>query len=363
MDATTSTRRRRTAVTARCVGFVLLAASALLLTSTGSARAASSSTAGSAWLRAAHLSPDTGPVDVWLTPFGGTASGPATLSHVSYGTVSAYRSLPPGFYAVSMRPAGAAVGSPALLTGQVQIVAGRAYSVFAEGAGTALSLHVVADDLTLPGPDRARVRLIQASTVEPAVDVSAVQGPMLAQGAAYGAVSAYAEVPQGRWTLHIAPTDGAGVSTSAPVDVSAGTVVSLFILNGSSGSVRLEPVVDAAAAGSVPVGGVNTGAGGLAGSGRRTRAVLGHRRGGARGRDARRADDPGGAAQGVRGCRGLRARQGHSSRWAAVKPCGVASSRGRGWSPSSWRSRCSSSGRAMTTAAPRSSIERRRAAR
>jgi hypothetical protein len=264
VDNTTSTRRW-TAVTARCVAFVLVAMSALLLTSTGSARAASSSTAGSAWLRAAHLSPDTGPVDVWLTPFGGSASGPATLSHVSYGNVSAYRSLPPGFYAVSMRPAGAAAGSPALLTGQVQIVAGHAYSVFAEGAGTALSLHVVADDLTLPRAERARVRLIQASTVEPALDVSAVEGPMLAQGAAYGAVSAYAEVPQGRWTLHIAPTDGAGVSTSAPVDVSAGTVVSLFILNGSSGSVRLEPVVDAAAAGSVPVGGVNTGAGGLAG--------------------------------------------------------------------------------------------------
>jgi Domain of unknown function (DUF4397) len=252
-------------MTARCVGFVLLAVSALLLTSAGSAHAASSSAAGSAWLRAAHLSPDTGPVDVWLTPFGGTATGPATLSHVSYGNVSAYRSLPPGFYAVSMRTAGASAGSPALLTGQVQVAAGHAYSVLAVGATNALSLHVVADDLTLPRPQRARVRLIQASTVDPALDVSAVQGPMLAQGAAYGTVGAYAQVPQGRWTLRIAATDGAGISTSAPVDVSAGTVVSLFILNGASGTVRLEPVVDAAAAGSVPVGGVNTGGGGLAG--------------------------------------------------------------------------------------------------
>jgi len=164
---------------------------------------------GSAWLRLAHLSPGTAPVDVWLTPFGGVP-GAASLHHVSYGSFSTYRSLAPGFYTVAMaRGRRRLEHAGASFPDRSTSLPGRAYSVLAEDSGTTIKLHVIPDNLAAPGAGRARVRLIQASTAGQALDVSAVQGPMLVQSAAYGAVSPYTEVPQGRWTLRIASTSHA----------------------------------------------------------------------------------------------------------------------------------------------------------
>lgn len=133
----------------------------LFLLGTAPAQAAVVSSTG--WLRTAHLSPDTGAVDVWLTPFGGAAKA-AAVPNVTYGNVTAYRSLAPGYYTVAMRPAGSPASTPAMLSDTVQIKAGQAYSVLAVGQTGSLSFHVVADDLTAPAASRSRVRLIQAST-------------------------------------------------------------------------------------------------------------------------------------------------------------------------------------------------------
>jgi hypothetical protein len=235
---------------------------ALPLLAAGPAEAAPVSSTG--WLRAAHLSPDTGAVDVWLTPFGGVAKA-AAVPGVTYGSVTAYRSLAPGYYTLAMRPAGSPASTPAMLSDTVQVKAGQAYSVLAVGAAKSLSFHVVADDLTAPTATKSRVRLIQASTISSAVDVSAIAGPSLVQDAAYGLVSSYTEVPQGRWNLQIAPAGG-GAATTAQIDLPAGSVTTLLVLNGPSttGGVMLKPVTDAAAAAVVPKGGVNTGEGGLA---------------------------------------------------------------------------------------------------
>ena len=62
------------------------------------------------YLRLAHLSPNTPPVDVYLYAFG---KQPAivVLKHVAYGTVSPYRAVASGDYTVAMRLAGTAPAS------------------------------------------------------------------------------------------------------------------------------------------------------------------------------------------------------------------------------------------------------------
>src|SRR5262245_18696040 len=59
-----------------------------------------------AFLRLAHLSPDTPNVDVTVSAFG-TPDGAQVVRGVGYGDMSAYQRIAPGSYTFAMRPAGA----------------------------------------------------------------------------------------------------------------------------------------------------------------------------------------------------------------------------------------------------------------
>jgi len=90
---------------------MLSAASALLVgMPAAAATAASAATASTGWIRLAHLSPNTPPVDVYLYSFG-NSNAQIVLHHVAYGTVSPYEAVTPGQYSVAMRNAGAAASS------------------------------------------------------------------------------------------------------------------------------------------------------------------------------------------------------------------------------------------------------------
>ena len=68
-----------------------------------------------AYLRLAHLSPDTPTVDVYVD----SAADPArsfVVQGVGYGAVSQYQPLPPDSYVISMRAAGAAASSPPVIS-------------------------------------------------------------------------------------------------------------------------------------------------------------------------------------------------------------------------------------------------------
>ena len=258
----------KTAARAGLVAWLVLVVGWLLLP--GMAVAAER-TAGqpvaSAWLRLGHLSPGTGPVDVWLTPYGAT-TGAATQSGLRYGTVTGYRPVPPGFYTVAMRPVGSSAVTPAMLTGTVHVVAGAAYSALAEGLADPLRLVVTQDDLTAPAPGQARVRVVQASSAGPRVDLVAVGGSALLRGAPYGSITGYNQVGQGRWTLSV-NVPGAQPST-VRVDLRAGSVSTLLVLNGAGDSVTVAPVTDAMGPATMPAGGVETGGGGTASTGSRS---------------------------------------------------------------------------------------------
>lgn len=251
-----------TGATALLIAVAVPVPAAASTTTPGSASAPTAAAASTGWLRLGHLSPDTKSVDVRVSALSG-GSTQFELDGVGYGDVSSYQSLPAGSYTVSMVPAGASGSSVPMISQTIMVEAGTATTVAAYGPTDDLQVRAFDDDLTEPSTGSARIRLIQASTITPEVDVKTDQGDPIAESAKAGSATGYAEIPAGDWTLDLT---GKGVSDTADVSVAPGSVTTLFVLDTSSGGLTILPVLDSAAVGDSPDGGVDTGGGYLASS-------------------------------------------------------------------------------------------------
>ncbi|MCU7723796.1 DUF4397 domain-containing protein [Actinoplanes sp. KI2] len=216
--------------------------------------------AGDGYVRLAHLSPDTPAVDVYLRSTT-DAIKPQIFRGVAYGAMSDYLRLPTGTYQVAMRKAGAPAGTEPVLTTQVGVENGGAYTVAGVGRFADLGLRVLTDDLKLPDPGKSKVRIIQASVKAPVLDVAGKNGKTIADGVSFATTTAYREVNPGKWSVQVAPTGGGKISV-LPCTLGAGSVYSLVVLDDKAGGLKPELHVDAARQGTVPLGGVATGDGG-----------------------------------------------------------------------------------------------------
>jgi hypothetical protein len=240
-------------VTLLCAGWSVVGLSA-------AAAAAPVEAPGTGLLRVAHLSPDTPSVDVSVQ----SVSSPGaviSLPGVGYGTVSAYRGAPAGTYAVSIRGTRTDPAAPPALSTTVEVAAGTARTVAAVGQFADLRLTVLDEDLVPPPPGQARVRVVAAAASVDAMDVS-LGGTPVVTGLGFARTSEVVDVPAGQADLRITPAGGA--PTGLPVEVRAGAVYTVLVLDRSGGGTTVQMVLDAAAPGVVPVGGVETGAGGTA---------------------------------------------------------------------------------------------------
>jgi hypothetical protein len=235
-----------------------ITATAGIATGPGSASAAPASEDG--FVRLAHLSPDTPDVDVYLDALSSTM--PEKVFHgVGYGTMSDYLTLPAGTYAVSMRPSGAKPTTPPVLTTNVTVVPGHAYTVAGVGKYADLGLRIITDDLSDPHSGTAMVRIVQASINEPLLNVSIKDGPEIATGVPFATTTTYRSVPPGALTLEV----GAPGHAAVPLDVTLkpGCVYSVLVLDHKA-TLTAQLRTDAESRGVVPVGGVATGGGGTA---------------------------------------------------------------------------------------------------
>ncbi|GAB2467989.1 DUF4397 domain-containing protein [Jatrophihabitans fulvus] len=212
--------------------------------------------AAPAFVRAALLSPDTPKVDVYLTALSG-GSTRLWLSSVGYGDVSAYRRMPAGRYAVSMRPHGAKASTPAALRWTLTLRPDASYTAAAVGEQSDVHGIVVQDSLRSPGRGRAAVRVVQADGSAPRVAVS-VAGRIVAPDVRFGTVSRYVTVPSGTLTVRVRAL-GVGAARSLRFAAGAGSVTSVLVLDRRGGGVALRPLTDAngtrqASAGSLPAG-------------------------------------------------------------------------------------------------------------
>lgn len=264
-------------LTALAMGVVAASAGLLL-----GASPASAADGGTAWVRATHLVPELGTMTIGLTPFAGAGGAQPDASDdtpvapleggarqvapaASYGKASEYRQVPVGLYTVTVRPAGAAAGTPPLLSGTLDAKADQAYTLAALGTKAQATIRALQDDLRPPTSGSAKVRLMPAASNAQKVTVTAVGGPTLADQAVFGRPTGYAEVPAGTWKLTAKGTGGAqAADLTADVSVLAGDVYTLLVLDKPGGGLALTPLLDAAGMGSMPMAGVQTGAGGTA---------------------------------------------------------------------------------------------------
>src|SRR5215469_2992407 len=202
---------------------LITAASGLLMAAAPavSAVTAAGTSGGGGWIQLAHLSPNTPPVDVYLYSFGGSKAV-TILHHVAYGTVSPFEKVSIGEYTVAMR------------------------------------LAVLHDQLTTP-KGKSLVRVIQASLRDHRVTVTAGR-QVLAQHLAFGNVTSYVTARPGTWTVHV--SGAAGMATQ-PVTLTAGSIHTLVVLDGTSG-LMIDNLMDAAGSAAAPQGGAATGRGGTA---------------------------------------------------------------------------------------------------
>lgn len=261
----THRRLRRTAA---------LAAATLLALASGLVLPAPSVAAAAAvgYVRLAHLSPDTPPVDVYLSA-AGASTEPTRFAGVGYGTLSPYNSLPEGRYTVAMRKAGAPATEKPVLTTEVAVATGKAYTVAGVGRYADLGLRVIPDDLSAPAAGQSKIRVVHASLRAPVLDVVGVDGATIAGAVQFPNTTDYQQVDAGAFALSLrAP---GGVQTEADVDLAPGSVNSLLVLDAKPGGLETELRVDAKGGAVVPAGGVDTGAGGTSGTGRPSYGLIG----------------------------------------------------------------------------------------
>ena len=255
--------RARTGLLRRRLPGLALVASGALVALTAAAGPAAAATAhtpassGYGWVRLAHLSPNTPPVDVYLYSYG-KPNAMIVLHHVSYGTVSPYQRVASGEYTVAMRSAGAAPVSKPVLSATVEVAPGHAYTVAGMGPLKGLRLQAMPDALTAP-PGKALVRVIQASLQQKRVTVRAAT-QLLASKLAFGAITHYRVVSPGSFTVR---GSGGSEHVSRTVALSADSVHTIVVLD-DPGHLTLTVLQDAAGSSRLPAGGPATGLGGTA---------------------------------------------------------------------------------------------------
>jgi Domain of unknown function (DUF4397) len=254
--------RVRTGLLRRWLSGLALVASGALIALTAAAGPAAATahapaSSGYGWVRLAHLSPNTPPVDVYLYSYG-KPNAMIVLHHVSYGTVSPYERVPHGEYTVAMRGVGASPSSTPVLSNNLMVHPGHAYTVAGMGPAKALRLQVLDDRLTTP-KGKSLVRVIQASLKEHHVTVRAGRAT-LASNLAFANVTSYGTDRPGTWMVH---AKGGTESWAGQVRLTPGTIHTLVVLDSSSG-LSVTDLMDAAGSAVMPNGGAGTGLGGTA---------------------------------------------------------------------------------------------------
>ena len=196
-----------------------------------------------AWIRLAHLSPTTPPMDVYVAPAAGGEES-VVLPHIGYGAVSGYVDLPPGTYVFPWRAAGSPATDPGLLTLSAELEAGAAYTVAGVGQGGEVRSVLINDDLTPPAQDEVRVRFINADSSSGPVDLALVGGPVLVDDADFATVTEYGSIPSGTQTIEVVTAE-APEGAEMTVDLAAGSVNTLLLLQTDSPVGDLSAVLDA----------------------------------------------------------------------------------------------------------------------
>jgi LPXTG-site transpeptidase (sortase) family protein len=220
-----------------------------------------------AYLRVGHFVPGVSAVSV-------SVDGRTVAGSLSFQQVTSYFPVSAGTHVVALS-APSTGGAPAVKPSMtVTLTSGESATILATAnasGGTALSSF--ADNLAEPPLGDAKVRVIDTLSTVPTLAGSLTpvakpndpaRDPFLVPGTPEGQASPYLAVPAGLYDVRFTnASSGATVLTGTNWPVGVATVASIVVLKGSSGP-TLEVLKDAVGATTMPAGGVDTGAGGMA---------------------------------------------------------------------------------------------------
>jgi Domain of unknown function (DUF4397) len=232
--------------------------------------AAAGAQSGQAMVRVVHLSAGAPRVDL-------DVDGTRMLSAVPFRTASRYARMPAGTHTLVVRSGGSA-SSTAAASARMSAQAGAAYTAFLLGSPTQPQVRVAKDDFSAPPPGKAKLRIVNAAPQSPPLDIGIAGGSVLFRNVGFGRVSGFVTIAAGKFSLEVR---AAGTSTvlftQGATTLPAGTIITVAGTITSAGKIETLPILDAAGAGRLPLGGVATGAGGTAGgaAGAPARGALG----------------------------------------------------------------------------------------
>lgn len=260
-------RLRATVAALSAVGLLALAVSPVAaadtrkLTAVVTANDQETPTAGQAWVRVLHGSPDAPSVDVYVGADLASAAKVDALSGLEFGDISDYAEVPPGSYAVKVCATADASVCP-IEVASLDLAADTKYTVTASDLLASIDVNVFVDDPDLAEAENAQVRVVHLSADTPAVDVLTQAGDSIGiDGLTYpnrAPGSGYASFPAGSYDLKVCASSDSMLCPIDPgaLDLAAGTAYSVFAIGSLEATLTPPPTttIDEPASGSNSVG-------------------------------------------------------------------------------------------------------------
>ncbi|HKF77481.1 MAG TPA: DUF4397 domain-containing protein [Candidatus Dormibacteraeota bacterium] len=250
----------------RAIPAVLFALSAVVATCLATA-VSTSAAPSTALVRITYLSPNGPNADFYV-------DGHRVWSNIIYETTSTYAAIAMGSHDFVVRPAGSGPAGTPIAEVQQTLGAGY-YSVFAGGRAGQEQAVVFQDGFSNPGAGKFAARFVHMAPEVPQVNVELMDGTVLFSDIGFLQGSSYAAFPTGTYPVQLVDsiTGTTLFQTTADVET-AGTVYTLVGTGGDGKKVELLKIPDASSAAVAPRGGAATGAGGTAGVGALSLALL-----------------------------------------------------------------------------------------
>lgn len=181
-----------------------------------------------AYLQVAHLAPFAMDPGTAVTV---TLNGGVALTNVAYGDSTGYIPLPADEYLVEIFPGSS---STAAISATVDLEEATFYTAIATGDGVNqdLDLQALVDDLTMPSPGTAHLRmghLAPFASGDATADIRLQDGTPVITDVVYSAITGFIPLPAGTYDLKITtPGGGTTLIDPLPVTFSAGQIVSVF---------------------------------------------------------------------------------------------------------------------------------------
>lgn len=211
---------------------------------------------GQGWARFGHFAASNAPVDVYI-------DGVNVASDVAFKTVTSYDTLPAGAHTFEVKPA-AQPQAASVLTVVADVPDGHAITVGAVTTRDGLAAQVYDDELGAPPAGASLVRFIHSAPDFPSVDISVVGGATVAMQVSYPSATPYETIAAGTYDLEVRESGTANVLVRVSGwSIQPGGQATVVIVKGLDGKLDVVPLADAAMAVLAPVGGVQTGFGGM----------------------------------------------------------------------------------------------------